>query len=255
MALRSFFALAKLEQTPCQEFMLPALLALYDFLNDDDDEIRDIGAETVSAILKQPCTCLAAQKEFLDWLVLRYSHSSLFISTIIIRLTGSTEQESLGSGLISAEDQLRFSLQEDHSLFIEEEQNLFIDEVRETQNWQRALFKISPKSMSTSNNLLRDTKPSIAIARWALCGLQNLNQISKRDGPLGWASKPAVYEVCVRIILCANAVLGFVEMGDECLVDYILEIRDQLGHIKSIVALHPMLLALAARDSLEKASG
>jgi hypothetical protein len=165
-------------------------------------------------------------------------------------VTGSTEQILFDSGLVSAEDQLRASLREDYSLFIEEEQNLFVDEVRESQNWQRVLFQVLPELSRTPINLENDTKADTAIARWALSGLQSLNRVGKTDGPLGWTSKPAVYMVFVRILNCANAVLGISGMGDNGLVDIIPKIEDELSHVKDIMALHPMLLALADGHSL-----
>jgi hypothetical protein len=112
------------------------------------------------------------------------------------------------SQLSSADEQFKKALKDDDSLFVEEEHNLFVDEIRETELWCRMF-----EEKSLLRNPVAYTKrlwgmPDIILAGWVLQGLEYLNRLlDKEDGPAGWSSKPAVFAICMRILLSANSLL------------------------------------------------
>ncbi|RDW59572.1 hypothetical protein BP6252_12659 [Coleophoma cylindrospora] len=194
---------------------LPSLFALYDTLNDDDDDVRDAGAACTSALLGRSLVPLAAAKDFLQWLWKSQGSSPSFAWNVVCRMTGN-QDEALEVGqlhLRSAEAQLSEAMAEDESLFVEEEQNLFYDEIREAKVWSVLFEKELHSSWSNAISVL---------ATWVLEGLTVLNLLAtKNDGPLGWTSKPAVFAQCMRIIISAKALLRYqasctiAQLGDE----------------------------------------
>ncbi|PQE06896.1 HEAT repeat protein [Rutstroemia sp. NJR-2017a BVV2] len=189
-----------------QASLLPSLVVLYDTLNDDDDEIRELGAQTVSLILGQPLIPLAASEIYTFWLQQNFPGNQLFGWNVICRVTGS---ESViydeTANLHSAEDQLSAAMKQDDALFVEEEQNLFIDEVREVKLWSKILSKLL-----LENNMADHLQTQIqTLVHWVQAGLEKLNVLAQEtDGPLGWTSNPKMFAVCTRILLSAKTLLG-----------------------------------------------
>lgn len=195
------------------ECALQSLFALYDSLNDDDDEIRDLSARSASSLLQKSLLPLAASKELASYIQHHYGLNPLYASNVVCRMTGNDVFHAFSFdpthlSLNPAASQFSKALQPDDSLFVEEEQNLFIDEVREVNLWA---------SIFTSTPLADRTVPEIktvwrrahsVLAHWVLNGLEELNHLlANEDGPLGWTSKPAAFEVCMRIVVSANAIL------------------------------------------------
>jgi len=123
-------------------------------------------------------------------------------STTESRLTGQTPRLDAASSfsLAPAEEQLLKAMEIDDSLFATEEQNLFIDEVRETERWSKAFCD--------AGALNGDGEPFDALAKWTEAGLACLMQLAEKDdGPLGWTSDQHAFAACVRVILCSVAVL------------------------------------------------
>ena len=178
--------------------MLPSLLALYDTLNDDDDEIREAGAYTVSVIVGTSLVPLAASRELLSWMVEQFGETDAFSKAVLERITGFDNTST--HSLQSVDKRLTKAMERDDSLFIEEEQNLYIDEVRETIAWTSLLF---------SNDGPHWDDIASQISSWALEGLDVLiKHAETEDGPFGWTSKPKVFEICMGIILAAQAVFA-----------------------------------------------
>lgn len=189
--------------------VLPCLIALYDTLNDDDDEVRELGAQIVSSIVGKPLIPLAACEEFAEWLRLKYPRDQMFSWNVICRITGSDEFIFHGAyaGLCSPEDQLTAAMKQDDALFVEEEQNLFIDEVREAKLWSSVLSK-DLKVLQAEKSGEYQWQQYSHLAKWILNALRQLNIImEKNDGPLGWTSKPSMFATCVRILFGANVLL------------------------------------------------
>ncbi|KAI9782363.1 MAG: hypothetical protein M1839_005236 [Geoglossum umbratile] len=202
--------------------LLGPYVALYDTLNDDDDEIRDVGATVVSWILSDPpsptpnlsLVPLAASLRFSEWLSLQYSHSASLSTTAVRRLTlhsrwlpsSMTDEE-----LKPVEDLLANATKEDRSLFIEEKQNLFVDEVREADIWSRVLLRMSSEAL--------DAQLVEAYVSWVYEGLLALLEKSKAeamDGPLGWTAKPEAFALGIYVILGAAVVLKWAKYDGLC---------------------------------------
>jgi hypothetical protein len=146
--------------------------------------------------------------ELLDYVKNLYGQSFLFAWHIVFRMTGNDLQESETAlpELEPVEVQFVKALKDDDSLFIEEEQNLFIDEVREANLWVKVFKEMNLHSYSTDINDVW-VQPYAALANWVIDGLATMTGLlDKEDGPLGWMSRPAVFSSCMRVILSANAI-------------------------------------------------
>lgn len=190
--MRSYFA-GKTFDSSTQT--LPALLALYDSLNDDDDDIRNVGSEAASHILGDVLVPLEAASRLLDWLVTNYAQDAAFRAIVYGRIIGES-----GPGLQprSASEQLATALKLNDSLFAVEDQNLFIDEVRETKHWAAVYASLEGNEKEAAHAELED---------WLEGGILEMQRlVQEEDGPLGWASQPDVYAICSRILIGAVAV-------------------------------------------------
>lgn len=221
--------------------LLPVYLALYDTLNDDDEEIRDIGAEIVSWILSTTSTRFpsgslippAARDRFSTFLAQNYSELANLFTEALFRLTVQTKEDNCPENTKSAtaglfapvQDRLVSARKEDISLFMEEKQNLFEDEVREAETWSRVLKQLSESAY--------DEKAAAEFSEWVVKGIEALTNIAKSevDGPLGWTSKPEVFTLGMQVILGAGVLqhwskAGGVGAADACVSGRLEELRD-----------------------------
>ncbi|RJE17169.1 HEAT repeat protein, partial [Aspergillus sclerotialis] len=86
-------------------------------------------------------------------------------------------------------------------LFVEEKQNLFINEIREVDVWIKSLFHLTETAYDGS---------SIAeLCGWVSEGLSYLYGFAdgnvEMDGPLGWTTKPETFTLGMRVISLALA--------------------------------------------------
>ncbi|KAL0473189.1 putative death-receptor fusion protein domain-containing protein [Neurospora intermedia] len=191
---------------------LPALSALYDALIDDDDEVRDLASAATAPVVGQQMVPPSAA----DRLAVRMSETFFgeeeFQEHLVSRLTTGNSSPVAGksSELTSAAEQLVTALQFDDSLFATEEQNLFIDEVRETRRWQREL--ITRASAFGSSDVLSSGPAFAKLSKWTEEGLEYLIRLvrANSDGPLEWTSDQHVFAACARVLLCAVAVVKVV---------------------------------------------
>ncbi|KAI9723327.1 MAG: hypothetical protein M1812_001210 [Candelaria pacifica] len=197
---------------------LRLLLVLYDTLVDDDEEIRDEGAEVASTWLRMEeemsLMPLAARSALLEFLASRYANSKELCLEALLRLAGpqpSTRQ----SGGVSADDlsdgviayfhppDLLFETakKEDTSLFVEEKQNLFVDEGKEAESWACVLRRCCPSTVSGDVRVQFET--------WLEEGLSVMLESIKSnvDGPLGWTTKPEIFLLGIRFILGADVIM------------------------------------------------
>ncbi|KAF5018056.1 hypothetical protein F66182_9980 [Fusarium sp. NRRL 66182] len=198
-SLCSFFTSIEQDQSWAHEEHMTALLALYDSLNDDDDDIRDIGSAAVKSILGQALVPIEAANRLLLWLAQRFGHHSKFRQLTVCRIMGLPRYPEPESGRISIKDQLEAAMKFDDSLFVIEEQNLFVDEVRETRRW-----------ISIYESLTWDSKDSAleALTTWTSAGLEAMQSlVSREDGPLGYGSKPEVFAILSRVIRASAALM------------------------------------------------
>jgi hypothetical protein len=233
--------------------LLCPYIVLYDTLNDDDDEIRDIGAAIVSWVLSDPSSStpnlsfvpLAASLRFAEWLSFQYSHSADLSITAVRRLELHFRWIPLNmidkatEVLKPVEILLTDAAQEDRSLFIEEKQNLFIDEVREADIWSRVLLRMSSEALD-----MWLTKLYVAWVHEGLLALTEKANAEAIDGPLGWTAKPEVFCLGIYVILGAKVVLKWAKHDSlcDCEEDIVTALRS-LAEVGRRTSLHELWLS------------
>ncbi|TDZ18524.1 Uncharacterized protein Cob_v008660 [Colletotrichum orbiculare MAFF 240422] len=210
-SLASFFAVHPSSAPDPSASRLPALVALYDALNDDDDEVRDMACVSAKHVLCQSLAPLDAADRLLSHMSQAYASSPRFSTLLTCRLTGQTAPANTAAW-VSAETQLTEALRFDDSLFAVEEHNLFVDEVRESRRWAAVFTSLPPRAGEHDDD--DDDNDNEKLGSWTVAGLGALLRLARDeeegrvdDGPLGWTSDPDVYAVCARIILCAAALV------------------------------------------------
>ena len=218
--------------------LLEVYLALYDRLIDDDEDVRDVGAEIVSKLVSEPSnggngpirnrslSVPAARLKLLQFMYSNYESSTTLWTEAVRRLVPSykisqqspevrnlpTDSATTGDSAAGFYESnlIRFSpvrevlgqaMMPDTALFVEEKQNLYIDEVQEARVWSQMLIDLKPwRETMYLNARLHD---------WTIDGLSVLSQTVEKDsdGPLGWISKPAVFAIGMRVILAARVQL------------------------------------------------
>ena len=184
-----------------QPAYLPFLLALYDTLNDDDEDIRDISSVATASILGQALVPVVAAHSLLTWLGEHFGHLEGFRSHVTSRMIGynnvTADLAYQSSQWSSPGERFKQVLQFNDSLFVIEEQNLYIDEVRETERWTRLFESLPFEEDKASLNQLKT---------WTHQGMDKLEALATQDdGPLGWSSKPATFALCTTVIQAAVA--------------------------------------------------
>ena len=208
-------------------------IKLLDFLNDDDEEVREKAAMTASWILSHlsssdnmaesarvPLMPLAAEFRLTNFITLRYHESTLLFYEAVRRLVGmlpsdelmlvleidSVSVSSMRTHVSMLEfpkvcDLLAEGRKEDTSLFAEERQNLFIDDLREAEKWAVILQELSQTAI--------DLDLAHKLRSWTEEGLAVLveNARTKIDGSLGWTTKTKTFMLGMRIILAAELVV------------------------------------------------
>lgn len=185
---------------------------LYDFLNDDDEEIRDLAGSTSSFILRraigevesQLCP-LAACYRLSDYMAEIFAGNADFHVLVLSRvmLPISIELNVLNSFAAlawrhSVRKQLDLARQESYDLFEEESQNLYLDDIREINIWSSVLEKISPERLNDDVKVL--------VKEWTLGGLRELISALPclTPGPFGVLSKPEMIALFMRVIRMAD---------------------------------------------------
>ncbi len=186
---------------------------LYDFLIDDDEEIRDRAASTVSLILGSDATSvplqlcpIAACHRFSAYMEEVFtSHTEFHIAAfsrimfpISIDLDDLEDEFKTLAFRYSVQKQLDLARHESHELFEEERQNLYLDEIREIDIWYSALGKVPHTWVEDDVRLL--------VGDWALEGLRELTCAlsSLNPGPFGVLSKLEFIVLLWRVIRVAE---------------------------------------------------
>ncbi|KAK1535510.1 hypothetical protein CPAR01_09052 [Colletotrichum paranaense] len=234
--------------------LLPALIALYDALNDDDDEVRDLASLSAKHILSAPLAPLDAASSLLSYIATTYRDSPALHSLLASRVTGQVSSDAANdtettaaTQWSTAESQLSAALRFDDSLFAIEEQNLFIDEVRESKRWAAVFQDVFSSISDSSSTSATAAAAHKALTTWTSAGLDALLALTSQpshadDGPLGWTSDPDVYAVCARVLLAATAltkvnVVGGGVDGREALKEKLEKLRDvgQRGRLHGLL--------------------
>ena len=200
IAARSLAALgpAMTEGANDPTHLYSALLLLYDTLNDDDEEIRDVGAVTVSSLaaacendFSRALCPLAAAKWLINYLTNHFHHSDQLVASGVERLLAQSPSQITRSVFTPLRTQLESALgNNDDRIFAEEEQNLYIDHVREVEVWTDVLKKTAPAV---------HVRLFVGLRNWAVDAFDCLDDY-RRDlpGPFGLASRPEVYILVSR---------------------------------------------------------
>ena len=113
--------------------------------------------------------------------------------------TGNPESKLLLClGTISAVSTLERALQQDTALFVEERQNLYVDEVQEAEIWISVMTGAERTSLSRT--------VASKLEEWTLGGIELLTIHAQHhyDGPLGWSAKREVFVAGMRVLLAAE---------------------------------------------------
>jgi hypothetical protein len=194
---------------------------LYDLLNDDDEEIRDMAASTASFVLKsaagaisQLCP-LAASYRLSGYLAQTFSRMEDFhflaLSRVMLPPSIEVDVPCAFADLVSRHSvskQLDIARQECHDLFEEESQNLYWDDVREIDIWYLALSNVSSARVDVDIRNL--------AGYWTLQGLCELRTAlpNLTSGPFGDLSKLEIITLFMRVIRLAELMLQWRDSSD-----------------------------------------
>ena len=198
---------------PADHRLLPIYFGLYDAMNDDDDEVREIAATATSAIFSNR-SCGEKAKESLDlsppaartrlmiFLADRYKNFSVFWDQALARATG----DALGSRVLKVINpscdltwshmlqyhrQLSYELRVDpvnaprssrSILFQEEKQNLYLDPVREANIWTQMFMQTDMINKAWASQIANH---SCIMADSLLLKLRMSMESRGEDGSLG----------------------------------------------------------------------
>src|SRR5436190_1234374 len=149
LSVKAFvYRLTMLSERPkMDEIFLDIYLLLYDMLNDDDEELRDVAAVTASLLLSGPGSRqtqtlallpTAASFHMTEFLIENYASSPQILRESIRRFLGARPSDSalIEVDMFVPVSTLLFGYPKGSSLlFAEEKQNLFIDHAKEARIW------------------------------------------------------------------------------------------------------------------------
>ena len=190
-----------------EELRVKYCLAVYDCLLDDDEDVRSIGAQVAVKIVKgldivtesDDVVPDVAARMLSSHMNSAYPDSAILAFGCCKRLLG----QHFDHHLLSPKNLLHKALQADTTLFGEEKQNLYLDEIKEAQLWSRLL-----KSMSKDSSLRHIAD---VLRSWAIDGIECLTTKAEveEDGALGWATNPEVLTLGMRVLCTIDVLLGW----------------------------------------------
>ena len=208
-------------------------LLIYDQLNDDDKEIRQVAESTASITLQGmqqissleiPECAFAARRSLLQFLVDRHGSGSELPSLAVTRIVANNNDEVPGLhsplDLVfrqSVEDRLARIRASMNDLFVEEKQNLYVDELSEVEEWGRLLRECKSSQL--------ESRWRTAATHWCEDGLDMLVSLltpepEKKDldskfaerhtsyHPLGPTYSPEVLVLCLRVVTLSSALIA-----------------------------------------------
>ncbi|KUJ19378.1 uncharacterized protein LY89DRAFT_489399 [Mollisia scopiformis] len=189
---------------------LPVLLPLYNTLNDDDSEIREIGAQIVSQLAGVSLVGLAAARWLAkDFMLPKYGASLKFAWNVVDRITGTTpELTQRMNPLFSLDMQLDLAREQDDDLFSVEKPNLYIDEKREIDLWAQVLSNLRQQIVEESQISPWDSKPLNALLNWTIEGLVSVTNLLALL-PRCSESDASIFTACVRVIAASAALFDY----------------------------------------------
>lgn len=191
--------------------------AVYDLLNDDDEDIRLLAAGITARILSRATEQkdvdfepIVASQKLLALYTSRAGKSPQALSTAISRAYGV-----LSDGPItSAANQLAALSHSDMALFAEEKQNLYIDDSQEVRVWLQVVAKLLSQQSVTPTSAAATGKVN-EFVEWMSRGLDALAEKAEShpDGALGWSTSEGVFALGLKVILGSEVVLQMKKLG------------------------------------------
>lgn len=226
--MRGFFeALSDYKVKPKHETdLIGVYLALYDTLLDDDEDVRDQGATTVSALLSAidsdfpsgfgsslSLSPPAAKRRLLDFIWAGYPTCTSMYVRAVERLAGlqlspcthgkgeDSTDASTAAKLRPVAEILQEAQMPQLAVFVEEKQNLYIDTVKEAEIWAETLIGLDPEACII--------EVADALEAWTTDGLSHFLDVLRQSGDsaFGPTSVPEVFTLFMRVILSAKAIL------------------------------------------------
>lgn len=178
-----------------------AYFALYDMLNDDDEDIRDDAATAACRVLgeKVRLSPLKTSEALAARMGREFGASEGFFEDVVGRLKGC-----MGDVGVALEEALRT----DTILFAREKQNLFVDRALEAERWAAVLRTCDVENGAEGRS---------GFVFWVIAGLTVLaSKVEElgHEGALGWISDEEVFILGVRVLEGLRAVAGWNERGD-----------------------------------------
>lgn len=172
-------------------------------LNDDDEELRemaaDIASKCFSVEILTPRLPLATTVWMASFLSRTFPKSQGLFEGALVRFMGNRRDKRLFNPV---SDHLAALQKESTILFVEEKQNLYIDDVRETEIWSSVLAKLDYSNFTTE--LRQEFSSWVSEGLVAICDELRKGQAK---GLLGWMSRPDSFALSMRLIHGAKVVL------------------------------------------------
>lgn len=203
---------------------------LYDLLNDDDDEIRDLAALAATNLFRAqrylhgthtvPLLTTHHIAAFLSSTTFASSHIFL-VKHALHRLTSNPSAHTTYTNeapLFSTSFSTLLAQQShlDTALFATEKQNLYKDDALDAVFWSR-IVRCMP-----GNCVPLDVRNGLET--WVRCGIADLTERAELkdddrgevgvDGPLGWTSKSEVFTLGIRVLCPSEVVLQWTSSSD-----------------------------------------
>ena len=228
-SLRGFFeTLLENQWNPTsRRELLDVYIALYDTLIDDDEDIRDQGAATVSLLLSNKklntakrenlsysLSPPAAKHRLLLFIQETFRYSERMQAKAIEKMIGLKYPVKVGSAMENSSDRDKIRLRPvaeiladaqtpDTAVFVEERQNLYVDSVGEADAWAYLLVVLDADVCNAS--------ALAALELWTKDGLLHLIDTCKKqkDNSLGFTSDPDIHLLFMRTILATKVLINF----------------------------------------------
>jgi hypothetical protein len=200
--------------------LLALSLLLYDLLNDDDDEIRDLAALATARLLRAqhpatttttttttPTVPLLTTHRLATYLSTAFHNNRALASEALRRLTHTPARTALfGTPFAHL---LAADRTQDNALFATEKQNLYHDSALDAVVWARVLTHLSRDALSAPQRR--------SLAAWVADALRVLGDTAagEADGALGWASKSEVFALLVGVLEAADVVVCVGEAAEQ----------------------------------------
>ncbi|KAK3638572.1 hypothetical protein LTR22_017756 [Elasticomyces elasticus] len=189
--------------------MISLCMAIYDLLNDDDEEIRMLASTATSRILavdirsthQRGIQSAVANERLLIYMVRKWSNDLDFADLAMCR--------AFGDGYVDEQNvdkQVKASMRLDTALFAEEKQNLYIDEAREVKAWSQVVMQLQSTALHKAGTM--------HLSYWADNGLKALTaQAMDQRGHPDWCSQPGIFTLGLQVIYGAECLLRLVNDG------------------------------------------